>query len=174
VAGRPPCHATASGDVVAGRVAGVWPGAIPLAPAEALVEARATAADRLLVVAAASPESDALRAAGGRSASAVIPNPPSTSVETLVSLRTVAVVAGDCLILAFPRRKIGKNVDCCTGGMQGASVAPTPVGPTSLPLEPASVASPSSDKSLPSAGKPMQWSMLGGVAPIDRMVKSGG
>ena len=48
-----------SGNVVAGRAAGVWPNTVPLAPAEALVEARATAADRLLVVAAASPDSDA-------------------------------------------------------------------------------------------------------------------
>ncbi len=106
------------------------------------------------MVAAVSPDSDAFQAAGGRSTSAVIPNPPSTSVETLVSFRPVAVVAGDCLIHAFPRRKIGKRVDCCTGGMRGASVAPPPAGPTLLPSEPAPVPSPSSDKSLPSAGKP--------------------
>jgi len=117
MAGRPLCRATASRDVVAGRAAGVWPSAIPLAPAEGLVEARATAADRLLVVAVASPDSDAFQAAGGRSASAVVPNPPSASFEKLVSFRPVAVIAGDCLILACPRRKIGKKVDCCTGGM---------------------------------------------------------
>ena len=109
IAGRPLCPASASGDVAAGRAAGVWPGAIPLAPAEALVEARATAADRLLVGAAASPDSDASQAAGGRSARAVVPNPPSTLAETLVSFRPVAVVAGDCPICAFPRQKNWKK-----------------------------------------------------------------
>ena len=75
MAGRPLCRASASGDVVAGREAGVWPSAIPLVPTEVFIEARAHAADRLLVGAAASPDSDAFRAAGGRSARAVVPIP---------------------------------------------------------------------------------------------------
>ena len=37
--GRPLCRASASGDVAAGKAAEGWPGAVPLAPAEALVEA---------------------------------------------------------------------------------------------------------------------------------------
>ena len=57
--GRLLCRASASKDVAAGKAAEGWPGAIPLAPAKALVEARATAADRLLVGVAASPDSDA-------------------------------------------------------------------------------------------------------------------
>jgi hypothetical protein len=57
MAGRPLCRASASGEIVAGRAAGVWPSTIPLAPAEALVED--LSADRLLVGAAASPDSDA-------------------------------------------------------------------------------------------------------------------
>ena len=97
MAGRPLCCALSSGDVAAGRAAGVWPSAVPLAPAEALVEALA------------SPDSDASRAAGGRSARAVVPNPPSTLAETLVSFRPVAVVAGDCPICAFPRQKNWKK-----------------------------------------------------------------
>jgi len=44
MAGRLLCRASASGDVAAGKAAGGWPGAVPLAPAEALVEARAAAA----------------------------------------------------------------------------------------------------------------------------------
>ena len=119
MAGRPLCRASASGDVVAGRAAGGWPSAVPLASAEVLVEARATAADRLLVGAAASPDSDAFRAAGGRSARAGVPIPLSTPAETLVSFCTVAVVAGDCPIRSIPRRKIGKRVDCRIGGMLG-------------------------------------------------------
>jgi len=87
----------------------------------------------------------------------------------------VAVVPGDCPMHAFPRRKIGKRVDCRTGDMLGAAVAPLPAGPTSLPMEPASVASPSSGKSLPSAGKPRAVVDSGGdVAPIDRTVESSG
>jgi hypothetical protein len=173
--GRPLCRASASGDVVAGGAAGVWPSAIPLAPAEALVDARATAADRLLVDAAASPDSDAFRAAWGQSARAVVPVPPPTPAETLVSFRTVAVVAGDCPIRAIPRRKIGKRVDCRTGGMLWVAVAPSPAGPTSLPSEPASVTSPSSDKSLSLAGKPRAVvDAGGGVTPIDQMIESGG
>ena len=108
MAGRPLCCASASGDVVAGRAAGGWHSSVPLVPTEVLIEARATAADRLLVGAAASPDSDAFRAAGGRSARAVVPIPPPTPAETLVSFRTVAVVAGNCPIHANPRRKIGK------------------------------------------------------------------
>ena len=104
MAGRLLCRASATGDVVAGRTAGVWPSTVPLAPAEALVEARATAADRLLVGAVASPASNAFRTAGGQSTRAVIPNPPSTLAEMLVSFRPVAVVANDCLIRAFPRQ----------------------------------------------------------------------
>jgi len=108
MAGRLLCCASVSGDVVAGRAAGGWPSSVPLAPTEVLVEARATAADRLLVGAAASPDSDAFRAAGGRSARAVVPIPPPTPAETLVSFCTVAVVAGNCPIRANPRWKIGK------------------------------------------------------------------
>ena len=39
MAGKLLCHASATGDVVAGRAAGVWPSTVPLALAEALVEA---------------------------------------------------------------------------------------------------------------------------------------
>ena len=164
MAGRPLCHASASGDVAASKAAGGWPGAIPLAPDKSLVEARAAAADRLLVGAAASPDYDASQAARGRSACAVVPNPPSTSDETLIAVRPVAVVAGDCPICAFPCQKIGNKFDCCTGGMLGATVGPSPAGPTSLPMEPVSVASPSSGKSLPSAGKPRAVVDAGGAS----------
>ena len=164
MAGRPLCRASASGDVVACRAAGGWPSTVPRASAEVLVEARATAADRLLVGAAASPDSDAFRAAGGRSVRAVVPIPPPTPAETLVLFRTVAVVAGDCPIRAIPCRKIGKRVDCRIGGMLGVAVAPSPAGPTSLPSEPASVTSPSSDKSLSSAGKPRAVVDAGGAS----------
>jgi hypothetical protein len=108
--GRPLCRASVSGDVAAGKAAEGWPGAVPLAPAEALVEARATAADRLLVGAAVSPDADASRAAGGRAACVVVPNPPSSSDETPVVVRPVAVVTSDCPIRAFPRRKMDKRL----------------------------------------------------------------
>ena len=162
--GRPLCRAAASGAIVAGRAAGGWPSTVPLAPTEVLVEARATAVDRLLVCAAASPDSDAFRAAGGRSARAGVPIPPPAPAETLVSFRTVAVVAGDCPIRAIPRRKIGKRVDCRIGGMLGVAVAPSPAGPASLPSEQASVTSPSSDESLSSAGKPRAVVDAGGAS----------
>ena len=108
MAGRPLCRASASGDVVAGRAAGVWPSTIPLAPAEALVEDRS--ADRLLVGAAASPDSDAFRAAGGRSARAVVPNPPSTLAETLVSFRPVAVSPVTAQFAHFLVKKLEKGL----------------------------------------------------------------
>jgi len=91
--GRPLCRASASGNVAAGKAAWGWPSAVPLAPAVALVEARAAAADRLLVGAAASPDSNASRAAGGQAACAIVPNPPSTSDETLVAVHLVTKFA---------------------------------------------------------------------------------
>ena len=129
-----------------------------------LVEAQAAAANRLLVGAAMSPDSDASQAAWGQSACRVIPNPPSTLAETLVSFCPVAVVAGDSPNHAFPCRKIGNRVDCRTGGMLGVAVAQLPAGPTSLPMEPVTVASPPSEKLLPSAGKPRAVVDAGGVS----------
>ena len=111
-----------------------------------------------------SPDSDAFRAAGGRSARAVVPIPPPTPAETLVLFRTVAVVAGDCPIRAIPCRKIGKRVDCRIGGMLGVAVAPSPAEPALLPSEQASVTSPSSDESLSSAGKPRAVVDAGGAS----------
>jgi len=110
--------------------------------------------------AVASPDSDASQAAGGWTACAVVPNPPSTSDETLIAVCLVAVVAADFPIRAFHRRKI----DCHTGGILKAAVAPSPMGPTSLPMEPASMASPSSGKSLPLAGKPRAVVDAGGAS----------
>jgi len=43
--GRPLCRASASGGIAAGKAVVGWPGTVPLAPAKALVEARAAAAD---------------------------------------------------------------------------------------------------------------------------------
>ncbi len=114
--------------------------------------------------AAASPDSNAFRATRGRSARVVVPIPPPTPAETLVLFCTVAVVAGDCPIRANPCRKIGKRVNCRIGGMLGVAMAPSPAGPTSLSSEPASVTSPSSDKLLPSAGKPRAVVDAGGAS----------
>jgi hypothetical protein len=164
MAGSPLCRASVSKDVAAGRAAEGWLGAIPLAPAKALVEARAQPRrllkhERLRLTGCSlvqqrplTPMHPALPGDGPPVEPSPIPHHPRQRRSSrFVPWQSLPVTAQFAHFLV---EKL-EMVDCCTGGMLGASMASTPAGPTSLPTEPASVASPSSsNKSLPSAGMP--------------------